>query len=350
MDSTKPSMTMFAGPNGSGKSTTVQTFLQTKKIVFINPDDIGRRITYMAQADAGLAFKLIELGRAFTEKRMHKETQSDLAKLFYKADQGKSIVEPVTKKEITQNLEGTELYNHLQTRLDTTQSALVTGDHHLLIGINLVAAQVADELKELYIRDGTSFAIAEHGGFAFETVMSSPKSIDHLVMAKKAGFETTTFYITTSNSQINVYRVSERARQGGHSIDPDTIVKRHASSLSLLPKAVLVSDSTHIMDTTNFENIRTLELRKDMSPLERMAKLQGFLEKGKFPKEVVDKTRKMKAEEQQRLHKTVMTFHDWTSSELVPNIRELIDRIPSPIKEKIQEQLREKDSSQKTLE
>lgn len=326
MDVVKPEvMVMFAGPNGSGKSTIVQNFLRENPVVFINPDDIGRKITYTAQENSDLKSNLVELGKAFYETKMSKGAQSTLAKSFYLKDHGILIVTPVTKEEIEKNAEGTTLYKRLQTELDTSQNALITDDHYLLIGINLVAAQVADELKELYIEDKTSFAIAEQGGFAFETVMSSSKSIDHLKMAKKEGLETTTFYITTSDPKINVQRVSERAKSGGHSIEPDTITKRHGNSLQLLPEAVLISDTAHIVDTTDFDNIRSLELGKDLTPSEKIQKLQTFLEEGKFPESAIEATKKMK------------------TSELVPNMQESIDRIPSPIKEKIQEQLEQKD-------
>jgi len=96
----KPIMVMFAGPNGSGKSSTVNSILEEAPIVFINPDDIGRKITYFARADEQLKNSLVELGKAFSSGTMDKSVQSNLALTFYEFDQGRSIVEPITREYI----------------------------------------------------------------------------------------------------------------------------------------------------------------------------------------------------------------------------------------------------------
>jgi len=131
--------------------------------------------------------------------------------------------------------------------------------------------------------------MVEYKGFAFETVMSSQKSIDHLKLARENGFSTYTFYVTTNDPEINVARVQKRAReQDGHSIDPDTIRSRHARSLEFLPEAVLNSDISKIIDTTSFENIRQIDFGIEQSALDRMNGLKIFLQEGRFPQRAID--------------------------------------------------------------
>jgi predicted ABC-type ATPase len=46
--------------------------------------------------------------------------------------------------------------------------------------------------------------------FSFETVMSHPSKVDFLELAGSLGYETVLYFVSTSDPELNVVRVSER--------------------------------------------------------------------------------------------------------------------------------------------
>lgn len=73
---------------------------------------------------------------------------------------------------------------------------------------NLAGARYATALREKMIAEGKDFM--------FETVLSTPRNLDLLKMAKQKGYDITVVYVITNDSNINVQRVAKRVSEGGH--------------------------------------------------------------------------------------------------------------------------------------
>ncbi len=111
---------------------------------------------------------------------------------------------------------------------------------------NLQAAIFADEMRNFYLQ--------QNQDFMFETVLSDITS-DHnklkfLQQAKEQGADIITVYVLTRDSAINVSRVSERVKQGGHPVPVDKIISRYNKCIAALPDVINASNSAIIYDNS----------------------------------------------------------------------------------------------------
>jgi predicted ABC-type ATPase len=104
------------------------------------------------------------------------------------------------------------------------------------------AQAIADFQRDRCLSGGESFS--------FETVMSHPSKVQLMIRADDAGYDVTLFFVCTSDPEINVRRVANRVRQGGHDVPQDRIVARYWRTLGLLPHAALVARRTVLFDNS----------------------------------------------------------------------------------------------------
>jgi predicted ABC-type ATPase len=86
--------------------------------------------------------------------------------------------------------------------------------------------------------------------FSFETVMSHPGKVDLMIRADDAGYDVTLYFVCTSDPEINIRRVENRVRRGGHDVPHERIVARYWRTLGLLPHAALVARRTVLFDNS----------------------------------------------------------------------------------------------------
>ena len=77
-------------------------------------------------------------------------------------------------------------------------------------------------------------AFQNKSNVSFETNFNNPKTLNHVVEAKKSGLRTELIYIGLKNSELAIERVHHRIQNGGHPVDDDTIRKRYNDGLKLL--------------------------------------------------------------------------------------------------------------------
>ncbi|MDI2592625.1 zeta toxin family protein [Pseudomonas sp. N3-W] len=227
-----PRMRMFAGPNGSGKSTMKSVIGPELLGVYINPDDIEKEIR-----DSGF----LDLKKYGVSAAGHE--LSDFFKqsvLLKKAD------------------------------LVMTSQAIQLNDDVLdFSGVSVnsyYASVISDFLRHKLLDSGISFT--------FETVMSSPDKVALLRKAQERGFRTYLYFVATDDPMINISRVRNRVRLGGHPVPEDKIVSRYGRSLGLLLDAIRHSDRAYIFDNSSHEstwlaevtNGEDLELRTEQIP------------------------------------------------------------------------------------
>lgn len=228
-----PRLRIFAGPNGSGKST-LNTIINPALLgIYINPDEIEKQI------------------------------------ILHKYFDFESFSIQTTPTEITGFLMNSILLK--KAGLVAQVSALEFVDNKIEFKKVMVnsyfAAVIADFIRQKLVETQTSFS--------FETVMSSSDKIDFLKKAQQKGFRTYLYYVATKAPSINVSRVKNRVKMGGHSVPEDKIISRYRRSLDLLVDAVKSSNRAYIFDNSDSQghvllaeitNGKQIEMKVDLMP------------------------------------------------------------------------------------
>lgn len=107
---------------------------------------------------------------------------------------------------------------------------------------DLEAAQEAEKIRNILL-DGKQ-------DFTFETVLSTDRNLILLQRAKEAGYDIQAVFVLTCSSEINVQRVQERVRNGGHDVPEEKIRSRYTRSLQNLAKLVRIADRTSVIDNS----------------------------------------------------------------------------------------------------
>lgn len=227
-----PRLRMFAGPNGSGKSTIKAVIRPELLGVYINPDEI--------------------------EKEIRERDFLDL----------KSFQVDTTAAEILAFFNASVLLS--QADLLDEAACLRFSDDKLSffeVSVNSYFASVAaDFIRHKLLERGISFT--------FETVMSSADKVLFLQKAQQRGFRTYLYFVATEDPIINISRVRNRVRLGGHPVPDDKVITRYARSLDLLLEAIRYSDRAYIFDNSGPAQIwlaevadgKTLAMKTDRMP------------------------------------------------------------------------------------
>ena len=110
---------------------------------------------------------------------------------------------------------------------------------------DLEAAQEAEKIRGILLEGKQDFT--------FETVLSTDRNLELLRQAKDAGYEIQAVFVLTCSSDINVRRVQERVRNGGHDVPEEKIRSRYTRSLKNLAKLVRIADRTRVIDNSGDE-------------------------------------------------------------------------------------------------
>lgn len=94
---------------------------------------------------------------------------------------------------------------------------------------------------------------------SMETTLTGYSVIRRMEQAKAADYEILLVYVALNDPKLNVDRVAERARRGGHAIDPDTVLRRVGRSLDNLPRALVIADQAIVFDNSGVSHRRLLE-------------------------------------------------------------------------------------------
>ena len=223
---------MFAGPNGSGKSTIKAVISPALLGVYINPDEIEAKIRQRGFLDLctfGVETTLEEIRAFFTASALIQKAGFQGAVESMRFRDGK-------------------LSFHV-------------------VSINAYFTSViADFLRQKLL--------AKRASFTFETVMSSPDKMRLMEKAQSLGYRTYLYYVATEDPIINVSRVKNRVKKGGHDVPEDKIISRYGRSLDLLADTIRHTNRAYIFDNSNPEHIwlaeitngNALEMKTDRIP------------------------------------------------------------------------------------
>jgi len=227
---------MFAGPNGSGKST-LKSYLPARLLgIYLNPDEIENVIRLQGFLDFsayGLIVAAEEVLAFFTG-----------SKFLHDAGLSTAAME-----------------------LGFTEGRLKFGK----VEVNSYLASVAGD----FLRQKM---LAQKISFTFETVMSHRSKIEILMQAQATGYRTYLYFVATDDPTINISRVRNRVKLGGHDVPGDKIEARYYRSLDLLMEAIRHTHRAYIFDNSGeskdgkqtwlaeITDGRQLELKTDQIP------------------------------------------------------------------------------------
>lgn len=87
--------------------------------------------------------------------------------------------------------------------------------------------------------------------FAYETTLSSHQSLVLMRKAREAGYEIGLVYVVLSDVDLNVDRVADRVRRGGHAIAEPMIRRRYEKSLRRLGPAIRLAHGSLVYDNSS---------------------------------------------------------------------------------------------------
>jgi predicted ABC-type ATPase len=105
-------------------------------------------------------------------------------------------------------------------------------------------------------------AIAEGKSLSLETTLTGRTVLGRMKAAKDAGYDVTLRYVGVRDADVNVERVTARAAEGGHWIEPEVVRRRVAASLENLPAAVAIADRALLLDNTGAAHRPVLEVEQ----------------------------------------------------------------------------------------
>lgn len=78
--------------------------------------------------------------------------------------------------------------------------------------------------------------------------------------AQQRSYRTYLYYVATDDPAINIARVRNRVKMGGHPVPEDKIVSRYERSLNLLVEALRYTNRAYIFDNSNHQMIWLAEI------------------------------------------------------------------------------------------
>jgi predicted ABC-type ATPase len=107
--------------------------------------------------------------------------------------------------------------------------------------------------------------------FGFETVFSHRSNADFLEALKTLGYEVHLYFVCTDDPRINVNRVSNRVRLGGHNVPTDKIFDRYSRALDNLVLSVGKFDRIVLFDNSSVDGAGRVVAEIRNAPAPRVA-------------------------------------------------------------------------------
>lgn len=205
-----PRLRMLAGPNGSGKSTLAQQLV----------DDYAVNLYKFLNADMLLA----EILKSHKTACPFSIDNQELLDFVNSSTYPEECKVPFRKLQIAIDEE-----DYLSFAPAAVNSYTV--------------AMTADFFKEQYLKRSLSFS--------FETVFSHPAKIDILKKAQAEGFRTYMYFVATETPQVNIRRIQQRVKSGGHNVPEDKTVARYYRCLEQVKYALPYLNRAYFFDNSS---------------------------------------------------------------------------------------------------
>ena len=203
---------MIAGPNGSGKSTLFRLLRRDYAVNFyamLNSDDIFAEV-----AKTGAYSPALPVGDESLRSFVAESEYSDTTKKFF--------------------LDGDIVVRDDTVHFTTPES------------INTyTVALLTNFLQREHIVTGKSFSQ--------ETVFSHPSKIEALKVAKESGYRTYLYFVANRDVTINIARIANRVRSGGHDVPVDKVEARAKRCFENVKRALPYCSRAYFFDNSGIE-------------------------------------------------------------------------------------------------
>ncbi len=206
----QPRIRMFAGPNGSGKSTVKEYLLPHHIGAYLNADELESELNKTKQLNLinyHPALKAVDLVEFLKTKK--RPFQGNFIPLL--------VSQPIILDPWKIEFQADQIDSYL-------------------------CARIIDYIRLQFLELKISFT--------FETVMSHISKVEFLREAKRKGFKTYLYYVSTIDPVINISRVQYRVQNGGHDVPELKIRERYYRSMDLLMQAVEATDRSYLFDNS----------------------------------------------------------------------------------------------------
>jgi predicted ABC-type ATPase len=93
--------------------------------------------------------------------------------------------------------------------------------------------------------------VERNESFAVETTLSGRNYLKAMEEAKQNGYLVRLIFVCLERPALNLLRVSERVRKGGHSVPEADVVRRYERSLANLPAALKIANEAIAFDNSD---------------------------------------------------------------------------------------------------
>lgn len=235
--SAQPKLRIFAGPNGAGKTTLYDSiksiYFSTK--LFVNADSLEeyfKKFNFINLSDFKINILDIDFKKFCTASGLYKKAD------FTDERWNLSVKENIIVKT--------------NPNLATTYNS-----YHFAVLADLIRHEL----------------ISKKESFSFETVFSHPAKLDLISLAKQNNYKVYLYFIGTETPLMNLERVRDRVKKGGHPVAAEKIEKRYFLTMNLLIDMIKKVDETYLWDNSGIEhkylgNIKNgfLELQQSTIP------------------------------------------------------------------------------------
>lgn len=105
--------------------------------------------------------------------------------------------------------------------------------------------------------------------FTIETVLSDVRKLDYIKSAKSLGYRIYLYFVATKDVEINIQRVRQRVKSGGHDVPEDKIRARYSRALENLFETLKLCDRAYLFDNSDEKWVLLAELDGDRLELKQ---------------------------------------------------------------------------------
>jgi len=163
-------------------------------------------------------------------------------------------------------------------------------------GRNIALIQKAG--RETILRQRKYFK--EGRSFGYETTFSSKRYLKIISKAQEIGYEVKLIFIGLNAPALNISRVEERVRQGGHHVAPKDIIRRYERAINNLIESLDLADKVYIFDNSGTRikmvcRIKNEKIVRQSKNLPRWIKDSEIIIKLKSLKSDIDEKKEIKS-------------------------------------------------------
>ncbi|TKB97447.1 hypothetical protein [Pedobacter cryotolerans] len=231
----QPKLRIFAGPNGSGKTTlfdSIQSIYFSTRL-FINADNLEqfyKKSNFINLSEFEISCTAEEFNNFCLHSGLYK-------KAFFNIENWNLAVKSNVIVKANDNLE------------------TVFNSYHFAI--------IADFIRHTLIQNKQSFS--------FETVFSHHSKLDLIDFAHQHGYKVYLYFIGTETPLMNLERVKDRIKKGGHAVEDEKVKKRYFLTMGLLAEMIQKANETYLWDNSGLKHKYLGKLKNGYAEFEHIS-------------------------------------------------------------------------------